>query len=261
MRNIPVLLLVVFICFKQCYCQDALPYQSKWQTNPSFGINFPVARLLNDHPIDNLFQYRDNSIYWQIFSGSYFFSKHWGVGLNIHGMSSAGISKRADNFLNAVESEYSDNFYVTPATGASYHVSNPITGYFERVLFSLIYRYEKGQWFVYPRFLFGVNSFRTNWGSARLKQKNSNNIFEVLFDSGERPADFFIMATSGAFGYKLSKRFYINFDLMISYYNTNIIFTKTTTDLNTNTSISEDRRYIKDIVTLSTGVGIVFVIK
>lgn len=261
MRSIFTIFLFFSFFSDKAYCQDSLNYKSKWQTRPSYGVNIPITKLLDGRIPDNMFEYGDNSTYWQVLSVSYFFHKHWGLEFNFQGMTAGNISKRADNFSNAMKSEYEDNYYVTPSTGASYDDFNPFSGNFERGFIGLIYRYEKKRFFIYPKFSIGVSSFYTDWGEAILKQKNSNNLIEVSYDSGKRPNDHFIMATSSAFGYKLTKRFYLNIDLMTSYYKTDITFTKKITDLNTNISTSEDIRYNKDIFTLSIGGGLIFVIR
>jgi len=262
MRNIFVTILFFGIYSGHSFCQDSLNYKSKWQTRPNYGINVPITRLLDGGRIpDNLFEYGDHSTYWQVLSVSYFFHKHWGIAINFLGMTGKNISKRAEAFLADMNSEYENNYYVTPSTGASYDNFNPISGNFERGFIGLIYRYEKKRLFIYPKISIGVSSSYTDWGKAILKQKNSNNLIEVSYDSGKRPNDHIIMAASAAFGYKLTKRFYLNSDLMTSYYKTNITFNKKTTDLNRNVSTSESFKYIKKVFTLSIGTGLIFVIR
>jgi len=261
MQNIFISILLLGFFSESSYCQDSLNYKSKWHTRPNYGVNFPITKLLDGRIPDNLFEYGDNSTYWQVLSVSYFFCKHWGVEFNFQGMTAKNIYKRDEIFIDAMKSEYKNNYYVTPSTGANYDNFNAFSGNFERGFIGLIYRYEKKRFFVYPKFSIGVSSFYTDWGNAILKQKNSNNLIEVSYDSGKIPNDHFIMATSAAFGYKLSKRFYLNIDLMTSYYKTDITFIKKMTDLNTNISTSENIRYNKDIYTFSIGGGLIFVIR
>ncbi|WP_221390569.1 hypothetical protein [Dyadobacter sp. NIV53] len=261
MRNIFIIFLLFGFFSDKAYCQDSLNYKSKWQIRPSYGVNIPITKLLDGGIPDNMFKYGDNSTYWQVLSISYFFHKHWGLEFNFQGMTAGNISKRADNFLNAMKSDYEDNYYVTSSTSASYDDFNPFSGNFERGFIGLIYRYEKKRFFIYPNLSIGVSSFYTDWGNAILKQKNSNNLIEVTYDSGKQPNDHFILATSTAFGYKLSKRLFLNIDFMTSYYKTDITFIKKMTDLNTNISTSENIRYNKDIFTLSIGGGLIFVIR
>lgn len=261
MRNIFNLVLFLGFFIGNSYCQDSLNYKAKWQTRPNFGVNIPITKLLDGRIPGNLFEYGDNSIYWQVLTVSYFFHRHWGVDFNFQGMTSKNITKRADIFSEAMRLEYQGNYYVTPSTGASYNFINPFGGNFGRGFISLIYRYEKKRLFIYPKFSIGVNSIYIDWGEALLKQKNSNKLLKVSYESDIRPKDNFIMATSASFGYKLSKRFYFNLELMTSYYKTHITLTKKITDLNTTISTNEDIEYNKDIFTISIGGGLIFVIK
>lgn len=254
---------ILLLCLYTGYSnsQDSLNYKSKWQIRPNYGVNIPITKILDGRVSDNLFEYDDNSSYWQVLSIAYFFHKHWGVEFNFQGMTSNNISKRADVFLNIMKSEYGNNYYVTPSTGASYDDFNPFSGNFERGFIGLIYKYEKKRFFIYPKFSIGVNSFYTDWGKAILKEKNSNNLLKVSINSGKRPNNHLMVAASAALGYKLTKRFYLNFDLMTSFYKTNITFTKSITDLNTNISTIESFEYKKNVLTLSVGAGLIFVIK
>lgn len=261
MRSAIVILFFLAVVAGKLFCQDSLNYQSKWQTRPNFGINFPITNLLDGRTTDYLFEYGDNSMYWQILSVSFFFHKHWGVEFNFQGMTAENVSNRVDNFSSAMNTEYEENYFVKTSTSSLYHDFNPIGGHFERGFIGLIYRMEKNRIFIHPKFSIGVSSFQTDWGQIILKEKNSNNVIEVFFDSGKRPNDHFVLATSMAFGYKLTKRLYFNLDLMTSYYKTDITFTKNITDLHTNQSTSENFRYNKNIYTLSVGGGLILVIK
>lgn len=261
MRRIFTLLFFLGIYTCKTYCQSSLKHKLEWQTRPNIGINIPITKLLNGSITDDLFAYGDNSTYWQVLSVTCFFNKHWGAEFNFQGMTAGNISKRGDNFSNVIKSKHGDNYYVTPSTGASYDDFDYVGGDFGRGFIGLIYRFEKRKFFIYPKFSIGVTSFHSDWGTALLKQKNSNNLLKVTYDSGKRPNDHFILATSTAIGYKLSKKIYLNIDLMTSYYKTDITFIEKTTDLNTNISTSKNYRYNKDIFTLSFGGGLIYVLK
>ena len=261
MKNIFITLLFLGLLIESSYCQDSLNYKSKWQIRPNYGINIPITKLLNGSILDNLFEYGDNSTYWQVLSISYFFRRHWGVEFNFQGMTSGNIAKRADKFMDAMKSEYKSDYYVTPSTGASYDNFSLLAVNFNRGFIGLIYRYEKNRLFFYPKFSIGITSFYTDWGKATLKRKNSNNVIEVSYDPSNIPNGHFVVATSAAFGYKLTKKIYLNMDLMASYYKTDITFTKKITDLNTAISRSEKMEYIKNVFTVSIGAGLIFLLK
>lgn len=238
------------------FSQDTMSYKSKWQTKPTVGFNIPITKLLKGDVTDYLFGFDDHSFYWQVLSISYFFQKHWGVEFNYQPGSSKRISKRGDKFLQSMQSEYGNDYFVTPSTGASIFAGNIERGYM-----GLIYRLESKRFFIYPKISIGVTSFYTDWGEAYLKEKNSNKVITVSYSSGEIPNDFFTIAPSLTLGYKLTKRVFFNVELLTSYYKTNITYIKTTTDLNSGQSFNEETEYKRNMFNLSLGAGLIIVIK
>ena len=243
------------------YGQDSLNYKSKWQIRLLVGANIPMTKLLQGAETDYLFQYEDNSYYWQILSISYFFHKHWGLEFNYQAGTSSRIRKRNDNFYANIQSQYGDNYYVNPGTGASYDDFNFFGGDIQRGYLGIIYRFETNKFYVYPKFAIGVTSFYTDWGRADLKEKNTNIEYRVNYSSEKIPNDHFTLAPSVSFGYKIAKRFYFNADIMFSHYKTNIVYEKTITNLYTNEKTFEQFDYKKSISTLSLGAGLIFVIR
>lgn len=249
----------IFSC--QINGQDSLAYSSKWQVRLLVGKNIPVTKLLQGAETDYLFQYDDNSYYNQILSLSYFFHKHWGFEVNYQAGTSSKIRGRGDKFLSHVQSEYNNEFYVNPSTGAMYDDHNNfIEGDISRGLFGVIYRLETSKFYVYPKFSIGITSFYIDWGRADLKEKNSNLKYKVAYSSGKSPNDYFTLAPSVSFGYKIVKRVYFNADIMYSYFRTNIVFEKKMTNLYTAESSMKYFDYKKNVATLSLGAGLIVVI-
>jgi hypothetical protein len=164
-------------------------------------------------------------------------------------------------------SEYSNKYYVKPFTSAinayddygDTFMEVLIAGRISRGYLGLIYRIESDKFYVYPKFSVGISSFSSNWGGADLKEKNSNNEYKLYYSPGKFPSDNFTVAPSVSFGYKLTKRFYLNMDVLASYYKTNVIFEKTTT-LNALEIQRERIDYKKDIFNISLGVGLILVL-
>jgi len=226
------------------------------------GANIPVTKLLQGAETDYLLQYDDHSYYWQFMSMSYFFHKHWGLELNFQAGTSSKIKHRADNFITDVQAKYDDKYYVHPTTGAEYDDDEfyLFLGDISRGYLGLIYRFETKKFYVYPKFAIGVISFSTDWGSADLKEKNSNIECKINYSSKKIPNDHFTIAPSVSFGYKILNRLYLNADIMFSHYKTNIVFKKETTNLYTNKSSMEYFDYKKSISTLSLGTGLIYII-
>ncbi|MFT3907789.1 MAG: hypothetical protein QM737_00055 [Ferruginibacter sp.] len=256
-------LLIILICLncQGVVAQDDMLYRSKLQLNTAFGWNIPLTKLLSGAVTDNLFKYEDNTYYWQVVSVTYFFKKHWGVEFNLHAGSSEEIFRKAKNYQNLVAAQYGNNYY-GKATPGSYEngdaSADMLNGEVSRKYLGMIYRYETKRFFLYPKVSLGITSFTTNWGASYLKEKNTNQVYKVEYNSGRRGNDHFTVALSAKTGYKISKRFYIDVDVLGSWFKTNINFAKTTTNMITNEKIIEPQLYKKDIYTLSMGAGLIY---
>jgi outer membrane protein W len=113
---------------------------------------------------------------------------------------------------------------------------------------------------VYPKFAIGLTSLFTDKNSVKLKEPNSNNEYEVSFSSKKSTNNYFTLAPSVSFGYKIFKRIYLNADIALSYFKTDIELKKDFRNLYTNESVVEYFDYKNDVLTLSLSAGLIFVI-
>jgi hypothetical protein len=256
---------LVSLLFIQAQClfsQQAKPsLRLEFQVKPSFGFNLPTSKLLKGDATDHLISYDDQSYYLQFIGLALFFDKHWGVEFNFQGNSSGRKSNRDQQFLQAMQTEYESNFYVTPSTGASNKGSNFFSGDIERGFLGVIYRLESNRFFFYPKAAIGITSFYADWGSAYLKEKNANNVVLVDYRADKIPQDHFIVAGSASFGYKFTKHLYLNVDAIFSYYKVNVSYTKTITNLNSKLSTVENINYKKGMPGVSVGAGFIVSLK
>ena len=237
---------------------EAQTYESKWQIKPAYGANIPLTKFPSKGITDHLIEYQNPSSYAQIIAATWFFKKRWGLSFRHQNLLSKQNSNRGERFETEAEAAFEQEYYVTPSTGARYQ-SPALFGGLERGLIGLIYRYENDLWFVYPEFSFGVTSFYTDWGNALMKKKNSNDLLRISYSTQKRPNDFVTLALSSSAGYKLSKKFYLNVDVMTSWFRAKVSFEKELIDLNTNFSITEKIDYNKHLFTFSAGAGLIFV--
>ena len=215
---------------------------------------------MQDTNIDYLLQYDDHYFFWQPISISYFFHKHWGLEFNFQIGQSQRIRKRADNFKAGVQSEYSGKYYVHSTTGASDDYFF-LDGNIQRGYLGLIFRFETPKMYVYPKLSIGVTSFYSDCWRASLKEKNSNNEYKISFSSGKIPNDYFTFVPSVSFGYKLFHRLYLNADIMLSYFKTDIVFEEEFLNLYTKEKTVKYFDYKKDIFSLSFGGGLIYIMR
>lgn len=241
--------------------QSSSSYTTRWMVKPSVGYYFPTTRLLKGAITDNLMAYDDHSFYWQVLTATWFFRQHWGLEANYQAGSSPHISGRADRFLQDMRDQYGNAYFVTASTGAEYPEPSPVLGQIERGFLGVVYRIENCSFLVYPKVAMGVTSFYTDWGRAYLKEKNTNQVYEVFYWTGAPTNDFLTVAASATAAYKLGKRVYLDAELLGTYYRANFTYSKVLKDLNTGATETEYTRYRKNVFNLGIGGGLIVVLK
>jgi len=260
MKN-AIIILLILNSFNCALGQEKSNTYSKWYLKPAAGINIPITTLLSGEITDNLFEYDDNSYYRQVISGNFFFSQKWGVEFTFQANASKRISGRADRFNSEIQNKYNKNYFVSPSSGALYDDFNIISGNFERGYLGIVYRIEKPKYIFLPKLFIGITSFYTDWGSADLKEKGTNTILKLSYSSGKRPNDHFTIAPAFTFGYRLSKRFIANIDLLYSYYKTDIEFVEKIRNTFTEEVSLRTIEYKRNIRTLTIGIGLIIELK
>ncbi len=257
-------LLLLFIA---CLSSLALLSQVKkgpsleWQLKPSVGYNIGLTKVLNGAASDHLIEYDDRSFYWQVLSLSLFFHKHWGVEFNYQAATSGKITHNSDRFMERMQTEYNDNYFVTPHSGGSYDNFSIIGGDIERGYLGLIYRLESNRFFIYSKLAVGVTSFATDYGITYLKERKSNKVLQVAYSPDKRPKDHLTLGASTAIGYKLLKWLYFNVDIQTCYYKTNFSYAKTIIDLESGQNTEETINYKKNVINLGLGAGFIISLK
>lgn len=244
--------------------QSETEARPKWQVRPSVGLEIPLTTLFEGAITDDLIEYSDQpSTYLQVIAVTYFFHEHWGVEFNYQGISSSRTAGNVDRFSAKIQTDYQDQYFVTPSTGGASSANGVLSGTTSRGLLGIVYRKDLGKFFLHPKFAIGVTAFDANWGAAALKERNSNTLADVAYwpDNKKVVKDFFTLATSISAGYTFTKRIHLNVEVMTSYFPLNITYTKTTTNLYDGSSSSETIDYRKNLFTLSLGVGLIIVIK
>lgn len=233
----------------------------KWVIRPSSGYTIPISSLTGGYITDNLFKYESNTFYWQFISSTYFFN-NWGIEFNVSGNNNASISKRYDRFVNEVTSKYSDNYFVRVSSGSQYDDGNfYINGPVEKGGLGPAYKIEKERLLIVGRALIGVTSFYTDWGSAILKERGSNEIIKIIWDADRVVKDYLSFNPSLTFGYRISNRIVIDFDINYWLYKVDFKYNETVENLTTGAIQSNEYPYRNTINELSFGLGLMIVLK
>lgn len=256
MKNL-ILILFILGSIHCAFGQEQSRTYSKWYLKPAAGINIPITKLLTGDITDNLFEYDDHSYYLQFISGSYFFSQKWGMELTFQMCMSNNIHGREDSFNAQIQNQYGDAYFVNPGYSPGMYNSRSDVGVFLRGYIGLVYRIEKPKYIIIPKILIGTTGVATDSGTAYLKEKGAHTSLALSYKTENESESYLTIAPGLSFGYRLSKRFIANFDLVYSYYKTDFQFVKETRNTFTEEVWTETIDYNKGIHTLSLGVGLI----
>jgi hypothetical protein len=253
-----LLILLLLISVTDIFSQENEPI--KWIIRPSFGYTLPLTNLNSGYITDNLVGYDSPNYHWQFISTTYFFS-NWGIEFSFSANHSSSLNDRHDKFTSDVKKKYSENYFVTTGSGASYSDFNIVGGSIEKGSLGPVYKIEHHKLILIGRAMIGVTSFDTDHGNCNLKGKGTNEKINIGWTTGRPVKDYFTFNPSLSFGYRLHKRIAIDFDINYWIYNVDFEYTETITDLNTNEIQTQKYAYSKLINELSVGIGLMIVIK
>ncbi|HUH25340.1 MAG TPA: hypothetical protein VLY87_01820 [Flavobacterium sp.] len=186
-------------------------------------------------------------------SAIWFIRKRFGVEADLKFVYFNDSEDSSTKFKQFANNEYGENYFVN----APSHVSN---NFIPVVSFGLVYRLETEHFYFYPKFSIGITSFYSNWGSIDLKEKNTNNEYEIDFTQGKRAKDNFTMIPAVTMGYKLTDRFWVDLNVKTSFFRSNFTYEKTLTNLYTKEVEVEKIPYKINIFETYVSVGATYVL-
>jgi hypothetical protein len=256
--RIRLLILLILIFTIEIFSQENEPI--KWIVRPSFGYTLPIANLNSGYITDNLVGFDSPTYYWQFISTTYFFS-NWGIEFSFAANHCSNLNNRHDKFISDVEKKYSEDFFVTTGSGASYSDFNIVGGSIEKGSIGPVYKIEHNKLIFIGRAMIGVTSFDTDHGNCNLKGKGTNERINIGWTTGRPVKDNFSFNPSLSFGYRLHKRIAFDFDINYWIYNINFEYTETIKNFNTNKIQTQKYTYSNLINEFSIGMGLMIILK
>ena len=254
MKNINILICLLFtiVLSNRMYSQEeGSAYKSKLLFKASYGLNIPFNNMHLNRETDYLIEYNERTQIIPSISALFFIKKHWGVELNLKFPTLKEKGKAEESFKNFANNKYNENYFVN-ASVPSYSMHDPL------VTFGIAYRLETDKMYLFPKLAFGGTPIDIRRGEIQLKEKNTNNAYRVLYSGGAYET-VFTVAPSISGGYKLTKRFWVDFSVTASYFRPNFSFDKTFTNLYTNEVEREQIRYKKNMFDTYISLGVTYI--
>jgi len=234
--------------------KDSSIYTSKFQLKVEGGLNMPLTKMNQNKITDYFIEYSTDNKLVPSISAIWFLRKRFGVEADLK-FTYFNDSKAAKyNFQQYISDQYGENYFTK--------ISSPISNNFIPVVsFGLVYRIETEHFYFYPKFSIGITSFYSNWGDIKLKEKNSNNEYEISYSQDKRAKDNFTLTPAVTMGYKLSDRFWVDLNLKTSLFRSNFTYTETRTNLYTKEVLQHEQTpYKEDIIETYISVGFTYVL-
>lgn len=257
MKNINILtfLLFVVVLSNQVFSQekDSSIYTNRFQLKVEGGLNMPLTDMNQNKITDYFIEYSSESKIVPSLSAIWFIRKRFGIEADLKFVYFNDRQNSFDQFQEFANNEYGENYYVK--------AFSPIDNNFIPVVsFGLVYRIETQHFYFYPKFSIGITSFYSNWGGIDLKEKNTNNEYKISFSQGKIAKDNFTLIPAVTMGYKLSDRFWVDFNLKTSFFRSNFTYETTRTDLYTKEVQVEQTPYKENMVEAYFSVGVTYVL-
>ncbi len=241
--------LISFVFLSNVYSQDSLAYKSRFQFRISGGMNIPLSDLNQNRETDFLINLENKVGVPVSLTFTFFLKKHWGIEADLKINNSTGNEQK---FKENITQQYENNFFPSIGTGISNET--PKTG-----TIGIVYRKETEKFYFHPKLAIGIISFETNWGRARLKERNTNIEYELTYSAGKVYQDYFCVLPSFSTGYKMSKRFWIDLETSIVFYKTNFTYEKNLLNLYTQQNQKENIEYKKNRFETNISLGLKYV--
>ena len=142
-----------------------------------------------------------------------------------------------------------------------YLTSNILSGDIGKSSLGPVYKLEKNRFVFIGRALIGSTAFDTDWGSASLKEKGTNELIEIDWSSGKSFKEYLTFNPSFTLGYRILDRLVLDVDFNYWVYNIDFEYTETIENLYTKTTVTQHFPYSSLINEFSVGFGLMIVLK
>ncbi len=123
------------------------------------------------------------------------------------------------------------------------------------------YKIEKNRFIFVGRMMVGAVSIATNSGRVRLKEKNTNELLHIDWDTEYANKDCFSVNPSFTFAYRVNRRITFDLDLDAWFYNTDVTYIESVTNAVSGSLITKEYEYNHFMNDISIGLGIMVVFK
>ncbi|MFZ6051016.1 hypothetical protein [Halocola ammonii] len=254
----PIFTFALLLTSSSVFSQSDSLYTFEFQLRSSVGANVALTPVKKGFETDNLIGFQDNSLYWQIVSGTIYFNENWGLDASVFAYTSDNTYRLQDKFTAAVNEVYKDDYYILYNSAArdqslEYQEFAAVRGFQA----GLSYRVEKNErLIIQPRLLFGVMVFDNTNALVHLKERGTNTLKKVEYIYSRPSSNSFSASLGSMIGYNFHKGWILFAEVYYSYTYAGLEYTRETTDLYTEEVELKVYDHPNHLSSLKFGVGL-----
>lgn len=255
-----LLMLVLLFAFKGTTLAQSEYKPVRFFYRPSLGAMFPTRSFpTNDIPANLIGTKYQNLLFQPLAIGVFFRN----IGIEGQVMLSPALTPRDrhDQFVKDINLKYGNRYHASVYSSAidDYldNTSDPIF----RGSLGPSYKIERNRWIFVGRMMVGVVSIVSNRGLVRLKEKGTNELLNIRWDTQYATEDCFSFHPSFTLAYRIRRRVSFNLDLDSWFYEANATYKETTTNAFSGNVTINQYRYSHFMNDVSVGLGIMVIFK
>lgn len=227
---------------------------------PSIGAIFPTRSFSSNDIPGNLIGTKFRNLFCQPLAIGFFYRN---IGIEGQFMLSPALKpeNRHDQFVKDINLKYGNRYHTSIHSSAIDDYLDGTSDPIVRGSLGPSYKVERNSLVFVGRMMVGVVSITTDWGSVRLKEKGTNGLLNVHWDTQYPTEDCFSFHPSLTLAYRLSRRITFNLDLDSWLYKADVTYKETTTNAVTGNTTTNQYRYSHFMNDVSAGLGIMVIFK
>jgi hypothetical protein len=227
---------------------------------PSVGAMFATRSFPTNDIAGNLIGTKFENVLCQPLAIGFFY-QNIGIEGQVTLTPAQNPRNRHDQFIKDVNLKYGNKYHASVSSSAIDDYLNNTSDPMVRGSLGPSYKIERNRLILVGRMMMGIVSITNNSGRARLKEKGTNELLNIRWDSRHATTDCFSVHPSFTFAYRISRRITFNLDLDSWFYKADITYKETITNAVSHNITTNQYKYSHFMNDVSIGTGIMVIFK
>lgn len=223
---------------------------------PGVGYDLPLHTVSLNEITDQLTDMNGRGLALQMFSIGIYPRERLGFELMVRGLFERGGEKRNETYNRLMQERWGAAYFYDPVTPYE-NYGGPFESNRSTVGLSVNYKFDRGRIIYIPKYFFGIVEIAQTRRSHTMKQRDSNNMLLVEYDTEKYYRDLFITGPAASVVYRLNQTFGVSLDASLFWHRAGASFRERYTDLFTRQQVETPHNYSGTMFRGNIGLGLV----